>query len=1328
MSSTIEVCLTSFELYNKETNFGIDEEDANDEDENMEENKKTYKDKLKLSIQMFALNEIGQTYSIIVHNYYPFFYVKVPNKWNDKHVAKFRKYIVNNIGSYYDNSILECKLCDYRSLGLFDNYKSYRFIYIKFANIRCFNKVKRLWYHENEVSTLKYGLDVLEIYECNIPPLLRFLHIKDICPTGWISFDEDDINVLAIRKEYKTTIQDFEYEIDYSCITPLNDKETQVPYNIASYDIEADSSHGDFPMAIKNYLKLANHVANFPSITAEILINEIIHTDLIIRKKNKVLTNQHIIDCLTYCVGKNDMKCEHKFKTKNIEDFFTKDENDDEDEDDADDEDDDVLDDIDDVLDDIDDIIDDIDDDLDIDDDIDICTYTNKTNIDKQCILDTVTNFYKTKNAKKLYLLDVLQLSTYDYNTKKTVLLNAMDATLPAIEGDKVTFIGTTFVRYNQNDNKPYLNHCIVLKSCDRQIFKDDETVIIEEYNTEKEVLLAWTKLMARMNPDIVMGYNNQNFDDEFMYNRAKENHCVPAFLQLSRNKKEISGVQNYNTKEYDLVRMVKKTQTFDINLAFITMQGRINLDMLFKVREFENLSSYKLDFVSNHYISDKVIKLEYVGNNTQIYTSNVIGLSVDNYIHIEVTTYATNAYVDSQGREKFKVINITNIDGYYVLEVQGIILNEVEPGSTTKWGLGKDDVTPKDIFRLTNEGPEGRGIVAKYCIQDCNLVHHLFRKLDILNDMKEMGKLCSVPMSFLINRGQGIKLTSFLSKELRLKGVLIKVIPKGASDSGYEGALVLEPKTKLYLEDPIVIGDYAGLYPSIIMSYLLCLTTKSSVYVYDLNDNLLEVQGHKDENGELIYDNLNTYEYVTIRSNTYKWMWVDGATNKKTGVVKKIRKKVHTGYKICKFVQDDNAIIPNILDRLRISRQETRKLGKKCTDTLQKQVYETRQLAIKKTMNSMYGIFGATTSMFYEPDIAASVTATGQQLIIYARTMEEQCYGDRIVETKYGTMKTNLEYIYGDTDSVFFNFNLKEQNERGEWVKVEKQKALDVSITLAMKATSYVSKFLIPPHEFEYEKTFMPCALFGKKKYEAIKYENKPTGGKRIAMGSINKRRDNAGIAKEFSGGAKEILMIDQDLLKAVNFIKCSTEKLLRGEYGEDKLIISKALSSNYKSAPAHKVLADRIAERDPGNKPTSGDRIQFMYFINSNPISKSKKKVLQADIIETPSFIKDNNLQVDYQYYLEKQIVKPISQLFALIIEDIYKVQGKQQKLKEMRDKIKIVQEQNVGNIEKIRKGLDKIKMAYATELLFGKHLKKNKSKQIDNNSIMKFLNSKC
>ena len=34
-------------------------------------------------------------------------------------------------------------------------------------------------------------------------------------------------------------------------IFPLNDKETVVPYKICSFDIEASSSHGDFPVPIK---------------------------------------------------------------------------------------------------------------------------------------------------------------------------------------------------------------------------------------------------------------------------------------------------------------------------------------------------------------------------------------------------------------------------------------------------------------------------------------------------------------------------------------------------------------------------------------------------------------------------------------------------------------------------------------------------------------------------------------------------------------------------------------------------------------------------------------------------------------------------------------------------------------------------------------------------------------------------------------------------------------------------------------------------------------------------------------------------------------------
>ena len=60
------------------------------------------------------------------------------------------------------------------------------------------------------------------------------------------------------HKCFKTTSCNFEYEISYKDIIPLS-KDNQVPYKIVSYDIEADSSHGDF-YSIKKYDKLASNI------------------------------------------------------------------------------------------------------------------------------------------------------------------------------------------------------------------------------------------------------------------------------------------------------------------------------------------------------------------------------------------------------------------------------------------------------------------------------------------------------------------------------------------------------------------------------------------------------------------------------------------------------------------------------------------------------------------------------------------------------------------------------------------------------------------------------------------------------------------------------------------------------------------------------------------------------------------------------------------------------------------------------------------------------------------------------------------------------------
>ena len=107
----------------------------------------------------------------------------------------------------------------------------------------------------------------------------------------------------------------------------------------------------------------------------------------------------------------------------------------------------------------------------------------------------------------------------------------------------------------------------------------------------------------------------------------------------------------------------------------------------------------------------------------------------------------------------------------------------------------------------------------------------------------------------------------------------------------------------------------------------------------------------------------------------------------------------------------------------------------------------------------------------------------------------------------------------------------------------------------------------------------------------------------------------------------------------------------MINEKFSMDKLIISKSLRQFYKNPQqiAHKVLADRIGKRDPGNKPAVGSRVPFVY------IQTKGKPKLQGDRIEDPKYIIKNNLKPDYGHYITNQIQKPIQQVFSLILEQI-------------------------------------------------------------------------
>jgi DNA polymerase elongation subunit (family B) len=457
----------------------------------------------------------------------------------------------------------------------------------------------------------------------------------------------------------------------------------------------------------------------------------------------------------------------------------------------------------------------------------------------------------------------------------------------------------------------------------------------------------------------------------------------------------------------------------------------------------------------------------------------------------------------------------------------------------------------------------------------------------------------------------------------------------------------------------------------------------------------------------------LDGFEYVNITYDTYKWTRKTPAS---------AAEKIKSGTKTCRFVQfmEGKAIMPSILEELLKARKATRKLIPNETDEFMKQVLEQRQLGYKLTANSLYGQCGAKTSTFYEKDIAACTTATGRKLLTYAKRVIEECYYNRVCATeKYGDVLSKAEYIYGDTDSVFFTFNL--HTLEGE--PIRGKKALEITIELAQQAGHLASSFLKEPHDLEYEKTFMPFCLLSKKRYVGMLYETDPEKCKRKEMGIVLKRRDNAPIVKDIYGGIIDILMKKQNIQEAILFLKSCLKNIVEEKYPVDKLIITKSLRSGYKNpnSIAHKVLADRVTSRDPGNKLGPGDRIPFVY------ISSKNKKALQGEKIETPTFIAENSLKIDYSFYITNQIMKPVQQVFALVLEKIWEMNKKLPKIKQFKQEVEILRREHSDNPDKFEEKLETMRCKEIKKILFDEYLRETNNEKEGVQSVTKFFGKK-
>ena len=266
-----------------------------------------------------------------------------------------------------------------------------------------------------------------------------------------------------------------------------------------------------------------------------------------------------------------------------------------------------------------------------------------------------------------------------------------------------------------------------------------------------------------------------------------------------------------------------------------------------------------------------------------------------------------------------------------------------------------KDDITPYQLFQIIEEKiPHQVAKVCNYCVQDTDLVIRLMEKLCILTNFVEMAKSTRVPVDWLLTRGQQCKVYSQLAYETRKIDYVI--MDRDEPPLTYKGATVLTAQSGAYFE-PVIGLDFKSLYPSIMIDYNMC------------------------------YSTLVTEEkYMGIHGVTYKSIeWQEDTTKHK-----------YT------YVQNIPGVLPVILSRLWDERNQAKRKMKQHQGTFLEKVYDGQQLAIKVTMNSIYGFTGSDNGMQSCKPIAASVTAKGREMIQETSNIANQL--------------TNCVTVYGDS------------------------------------------------------------------------------------------------------------------------------------------------------------------------------------------------------------------------------------------------------------------------------------------------------------------------
>lgn len=767
-----------------------------------------------------------------------------------------------------------------------------------------------------------------------------------------------------------------------------------------------------------------------------------------------------------------------------------------------------------------------------------------------------------------------------------------------------ITMVSLCFGRLSE-ELESWDTYVITLYAGDKDPDGKYKSTVINCKGSEKKLLVEFTKLVKKKKPDVMTGYNINGFDWGALLKRAEINEVKNRFFRMGKLKYE---------KDYLKDDSWSSGARGKQEIVYVKMNGVFNFDMYPEIRFNHNLPMYKLGYVAEKFLGTEEGKddMPYQQMFALFEMIEILERSLENCEDIDVKTA--------------KKLILSKVEKEELIEVPGMTNHVAE--------FYRDLKVADSVDKVVKTAREYMLRLIKYVIQDARICPALMKFLNSLTSLWENANVSKCPPNYVYEKGQQIKVLAQYLEKAHWRNFVIPYYTKAKEEvkeddddddkKNYQGATVLKVKKGLYKD--IAILDFKSLYPSIMITYNICHTTfrlnddkrvkDEDCHIAQWSEHIRcqhdpEFKGKKKRKGDSVYCGDHKYRFIKHNGDDNKKGLLPLLLEELLAARKRVKKQmfVHESkWKELKLKLESDGLSDEEKAEMTLA---YRKAG----------VLDARQLAIKVSANSAYGFMGATTGYFPLVAGAASVTYYGRDSINKTISM---------VEAKFPP----AEVIYGDTDSVFVDFHDPD---------------LKRAFKTAFEAGDYVTNQLPGVLELEMENFYSPLLLLTKKRYEYSIINDDGVVLKDGSKGSINKRRDNCDAARDIYTFTLKSVMSGQSQEETVYEINQQILEMFRGRVPLHNFVIYKGLKNTveeYKKCVGHVLFAKRLEDR--GNVLKAGTRLEYVF------IKKYGKDLKSGDVMEDWSYFLMNrhsqDLHIDYGYYLEHNIMKPVTEVLNI------------------------------------------------------------------------------